>query len=78
MVLEVDGIVVMALVKAPFLQLTLVDGFYNNNNALILTLYKHQYIANTIIELFSSWFLVKGDNHCHFHTHFVIGIIFYG
>jgi hypothetical protein len=31
-----------------------------------------------MIELFSSWFLVKSDNHRHFHIRFVIGIILYG
>jgi hypothetical protein len=29
-----------------------------------------------MIEVVSSWFLVKGNDHPHFHTRFVIGIIF--
>jgi hypothetical protein len=39
MVLQVDGILAVTLVKAPFLLLTLVDGLYNNNNTLPFTLY---------------------------------------
>jgi hypothetical protein len=31
-----------------------------------------------MIELLSSWFLVKGNDHRHFHIRFVILIIFYG
>jgi hypothetical protein len=38
MVLEVDGIVVVTLVKVPFILLSLVDGLDYNNNALPLTL----------------------------------------
>jgi hypothetical protein len=34
MVLEVDGIVAVTLVKAPFLLLSLVDGLDYNNNTL--------------------------------------------
>jgi hypothetical protein len=33
MVLDVDGIVVATLVKAPFLLLSLVDGLDYNNNS---------------------------------------------
>jgi hypothetical protein len=28
-----------------------------------------------MIELFSTWFLVEGNGHRHFHIRFVIGII---
>jgi hypothetical protein len=40
MVLEVDGIIAVALVKEePFLLLTWVDALCNNNNTLPFTLY---------------------------------------
>jgi hypothetical protein len=38
MVLEVDGIVLVTVVKATFLLLSLVNGFGNDNNTLPLTL----------------------------------------
>jgi hypothetical protein len=31
-----------------------------------------------MIEVFSSWFLVNGYDHRHFHIRSVIGIILYG
>jgi hypothetical protein len=40
MVLEVDGIVVVIVVKATFLLLSLVDGLDYNNNTLPLALGK--------------------------------------
>jgi hypothetical protein len=33
-------------------------------------------MAKTIIEVLSSCVLEKGNDHCHLHTGFVIGIIF--
>jgi hypothetical protein len=54
----------------------LVDGLHDYNNSIPFTLVKSEYIAKTIIEVFSIGFLEKGDDHCHLHIGFVIGIIF--
>jgi hypothetical protein len=40
MVLEVHGVVAVALVKSPFLELGLIDGLYYNNNTLPSTVGK--------------------------------------
>ena len=54
----------------------MVDGLHNYDNSLQITLLKCQCIAKTFIEVFSIWFLEKGDDHCHLHIGFVIGFIF--
>jgi hypothetical protein len=61
----------------PFLLLSLVDGFYKNDNTLPLTFGQHFCRANTKIQVFSSRHLVNSNNHRHFHIRFVIRIIFY-
>jgi hypothetical protein len=75
-----DAVVVVALVKSAFSPAELgwwVTHYYNSNT-LPFTLNIYWCMVNTMIELFSIWFLVKGNDHCHFHICSVIGLIFCG
>jgi hypothetical protein len=49
---------------------------YTKQQFTFIHFYSLCVIAKTIIEVLSSCVLEKGEDHCHLHTSFVIGIIF--
>ena len=76
LVLEVVGIVAVLLVKRAFSPAELAWWATEKQQSTSIHFYSLWVIAKTIIEVFSSCVLEKGDDHCHLHIGFVIGISF--
>jgi hypothetical protein len=76
LVLEVVGIVAVLLVKRAFSPAELASWATEKQQFTSIHFYSLWVIAKTIIEVFSSCVLEKGDDHCHLRSGFVIGMFF--
>jgi hypothetical protein len=76
LVLKFVGVVAVLIVKRAFSPAELAWWATEKQQSTSIHFYSLWVITKTIFEVFSSCVLEKGDDHCHLHFGFVIGISF--